>query len=527
MHCRKVVSILGVLIIAAIQARATATPAGNAACNVRDFGATGQPQMDATEAFRKAVDTCAKRGGGTIYVGPGAYTSGPIELKDNIGLYVDAGATISVSSDAKDFEGRPNSLIYSDGARNISISGKGTLDGKAQYRWGISEDKDPEIDLEKTLAQRAGQDMRRSIRVGRVSHILWLQNSTNVHIDDISIINSSEWSVRLDDCARVFVHGAYISSSLAMGVNADGIDLVSSRDVTISDSIVSTGDDAIVLKTMPVKGVLKPVENVTVTNCILTSSSTPLMIGTETYADIRHIIFSNIVIRDSNKGFGINVQDGATVSDVLVSNITMELNRRHWNWWGSAEAFKIVLKKRDASSRVGTIKNIDIDNIVSHSRGTSLLQGLPEKPLENIRLSRLQLFMEPEDAVDKRASDALQFEWAKGLWLHDVDVSWSESHSEKNWRSALALKKVSDFSIDDFAGRQAQQDGAPAIRIDQSIGGEIRNSRAKEGCKVFVELRGHESANVRLADNDVSKAATPIAFSGGAVQGSAVCTRCE
>ena len=516
----------GLLLLSAITARATPSLPKDATCNVRDFGATGSAQGDATDAFRRAVEACAKRGGGTIYVGPGAYTSGPVELKDNIDLYVDAGATVYLGSDPKDFEGRPNALVYSDGAKNISISGKGTLDGKAQYRWGISEDKDPEINPEKALALKSGEDMRRSIRVGRVAHILWLQNSTNVHIDDISIVNSSEWSVRLDGCERVFIHGAYVSSSLTMGVNGDGIDLVSSRDVTISDSVVSTGDDSIVLKTMPVKGVLKPVENVTVTNCILTSSSTPLMIGTETYADIHHVIFSNIVIRNSNKGFGINVQDGATVSDILVSNITMELNRRHWNWWGSAETFKIVLKKRDPSSRIGVIKDIDIDNVVSHARGTSLMEGLPERPLENIRVSRLQVFMEPEDAVDQRATDALQFESITGLRLHDVDVTWSESHVEKGWRSALLLKNVSYFLIDDFAGRQAQQDGAAAMRINESSQGEIRNSLAKTGCKVFSAL-GQKSATVRLANNDVSRAATPVAVSDGAIVGSAMCPSCK
>ena len=41
-----------------------------------------------------------------------------------------------------------------------------------------------------------------------------------------------------------------------------------------------------------------------------------MVIGTETHADIRHVVFSNIVVRDSNRVFGINVQDGGTVSDV-------------------------------------------------------------------------------------------------------------------------------------------------------------------------------------------------------------------
>ena len=62
-----------------------------------------------------------------------------------------------------------------------------------------------------------------------------------------------------------------------------------------------------------------------------------MMIGTETHADIRHVVFSNIVVRDSNKVFGINVQDGGTVSDVRFSNVTFETNRRHWNWWGSVD----------------------------------------------------------------------------------------------------------------------------------------------------------------------------------------------
>jgi polygalacturonase len=237
---------------------------------------------------------------------------------------------------------------------NISIAGNGTLDGEARYELGFPNREDSEISEETAIARTAGEDMRRSLHVGAGSHIIWIRNSTNVHINNVSIVNSPDWSVRIDNSERIFVQGVYIYSSLTMGVNGDGIDLVSSRDVAISDSVITTGDDSIVLKTIPMNGTIKPTENVTVTNCILTSSSTALMIGTETFADIRHVVFSNIVIRNANKGFGINVQDGATVSDVVVSNVTMELNRRHWNWWGSAERFKIVLKKREPRREPGS-----------------------------------------------------------------------------------------------------------------------------------------------------------------------------
>jgi hypothetical protein len=101
------------------------------------------------------------------------------------------------------------------------------------------------------------------------------------------------------------------------------------------------------------------------------------MIGTETHADIRHVVFSNCTIRNSNKGFGINVQDGATVSDIIITNLTVETSRRHWNWWGSAELCKFVLKKREEISRLGQIRDIVILNILSHTRGTSTIRGAP------------------------------------------------------------------------------------------------------------------------------------------------------
>src|SRR5690606_14303086 len=142
------------------------------------------------------------------------------------------------------------------------------------------------------------------------------------------------------------------------------------------------------------------VENITVTNCILSSSSTALMIGTETNADIRHVLFNNCVIRNSNKGFGINVQDGGTVSDVIVSNLTIETNRRHWNWWGSSEMCKFVLKQRTPTSRIGQIRDITVDNIVARVRGTSTITGHADQPIENIRMSNVQILMLPEDAKD-------------------------------------------------------------------------------------------------------------------------------
>jgi hypothetical protein len=342
-----------------------------------------------------------------------------------------------------------------------------------------------------------------------------INDCTNFTLSDVSIINSPLWNVRLNDCNRVFVRGVYIYSDLEKGVNADGIDICSTSNVTISDSVIITADDSIVLKSIPRNGnKANPVENITVTNCVLSSSSTALMIGTETHADIKHVLFNNCVIRNSNKGFGINVQDGATVSNVIFSNLTIETNRRHWNWWGSAEMCKFVLKKRTPTSVLGRIKDIVVNNVIANTRGTTTITGHADQSLENISISNVQLLMNAEDAKDKRATDAIKIEGVKGLNIRDLTVRWSEEETEKKWQSALTLKNVSDVVIDSFSARQGLKDGKDAAILMEHVSDiVIRNSRAAEGTNNFIHLQGQDNKDITLRYNDTKKAWKEITFS--------------
>jgi polygalacturonase len=327
------------------------------------------------------------------------------------------------------------------------------------------------------------------------------------------MINCPLWNVRFHDCNRVFVRGVYIYSDLEKGVNSDGIDIVSTSNVTISDSVIVTADDSIVIKTIPRNGKkANPSENITVTNCILSSSSTPLMIGTETHADIRHVVFNNCVIRNSNKGFGINVQDGATVSDIIFSNLTIETNRRSWFWWGQAEMCKFILKKRTETSALGVIKDILIENVVARVRGTSTITGHSGQSLQNITFSNVQLFMEPEDAKDKRSTHALHFQGVEGLKIRDLSVKWA-GEAEPSWQSAVVLKNVTDFVIDSFSGRQGLKNGsAAAIVLDDATDGVIRNSKASEGTNLFVQVKGNPNNFVSFKENETRKAKKAMSF---------------
>jgi hypothetical protein len=483
--------------------------------DVKKFGATGKREQNATKPFRDAIEACVARGGGTVNVSPGEYTVGTIQLKDNITLNIEAGAALFLSQSKEDFRQGSRSMIFAENAKNIAVTGKGTLNGLAQYEYTEMRGIDPDISKEIEMARAAGMDMRRYYRKATAlnAYMFVINDCTNFLLSDVSIINSPLWAVKLSDCDRVFIRAIYIFSDLEKGVNADGIDICSSRNVIISDSVIVTGDDSIVLKTIARNGKkANPSENITVSNCILSSSSTALMLGTETEADISNVLFNNCVIRNSNKGFGINVQDGATVSNVIFRNLAIETNRRHWNWWGSAEMCKFILLKRKTSSAIGIIKDIVVENIIARVRGTSTVTGYEGQPLENITFSNLQIFMNPEDSKDKRASHALQIEGVDGLKMHNLSVSWAEE-TEKNWQSALVLKNVSDFVIDSFSGRQGLKDSKePAILLDNVRDGIIRDSRATDGTNIFIHVQGNAGNDILLRNNNTKKTKEPITF---------------
>jgi polygalacturonase len=494
--------------------RADQPPAPAGLFDVRAFGATGVRSQSATGAFQAAIDACTAAGGGTVRVPPGDYSLGMIQLKDHVTLALEAGATLSLIQDGAGFPQGRRAMVFAENATNIAVTGRGTLDGLAQYEFVAMRGVDPEIAEEIEIARAAGVDMRRYYRVGVQAYMFILNNCRDVLLRGISIVRSPLWSVRLNDCDRVQVDGVHIYSDLEKGVNADGIDIVSSRNVTIANSIIETADDAIVLKAIARNGQpARPTENVTVTNCVLTSSSTALMIGTETEADIRHVLFTNCVIRNSNKGFGINVQDGAVVSDIIVSHLTIETGRRHWNWWGSAEMCKFVLKKRKPGSPLGAIRDIVVDDVIARPRGTSTIVGHADQPIENIRLTDIEIIMLPENAADKRATDALRLERVHGAQIRNLSVRWSEEAVEPMWQSALRLRRTSEFDIENFIGRQGlQARDAAAIVLEDAGPGIIRNARGTTGCRRLVHVQGQGTTDLTVTGSRVPAGAPSVTF---------------
>lgn len=493
--------------------------------NVKDYGATGKKTELATTAIQAAIDAAAAQGGGQVYVPPGEYLSGTIILKDNITLWIEAGATIfgsrkeeDYSPDHRDHFGNPV-LLYARGVSRLTLRGKGVVNGQAVREYQDLKKVDRFIKNETEIAREAGVEMKMYYKVKPFTALLYFMECQDLTFEDLSFVESNFWTLHLQCCQRVFMRGLYVYSDLASGVNADGIDIAGCQDVTISDCIVITGDDGICLKS---KFIACPVENVTVTNCVVSSSSTALKIGTDTHGDFRHIIFSNCVVYNSNRGLSIVVRDGAVVSDVLFSDITIECRRRHFNWWGDGDPISVLLLKRGEKSILGKIENVRFNNISATGEGTSHIRSHVGRNIVGMSLHNVSIHMRPESRPDKRATHALEATFVDDLDIENLTITWETDSTEDKWEHDLYLEAVHGFELNGFKGQGRGLQRIPLIHLNNVKNALINQAEATQKVHYLISVSGEESSDILVKDANLREKAKTMLWKGDDVGKKAV-----
>ena len=310
--------------------------------NVKNYGATGSKMDDAQKAIQSAVDACAKSGGGTVYVPPGEYTSGTIHLRSHVRFLIDAGATLYASTDPTLYD--MPTLFYAEDAQNITIEGRGTVDGQARYAWKQNMEHYHDIEINRVLAQAwadaHGRVLTRPYPTGRTNpHMVHMRRCKDVRIAGLSFLHSPSWTIYPYACERLVIDGVYIYTNPYEAVWADGIDPDGCKDVRISNCTIETGDDSIVLYSYDISGPALPCENITVTNCRLTSASATLKFCDCNINCVRNVTVDNCVITDSNRGIAFMITMGGYVENVVLSNLVVNCHRFDWFWWGDANPF--------------------------------------------------------------------------------------------------------------------------------------------------------------------------------------------
>ena len=333
--------------------------------DITNFGAVGNGKTLTTSAIQKAIDACHQNGGGTVYFPPGNYLSGSIYLKDKVSLKFASGALLQGSPNLGDYTGKNKCLIYGYGLRNVSITGEGIIDGNGHVFWDKAlkalERPEPWILLDTVEhLTLSGLLFRNS-----PSHTLRVENAHDVTIDNVSMISSFR------------------------GPNTDGIDIVDSENFMISNCYISTGDDAICLKSQR-----DTVQNVVVTNCILESDDAAIKFGTGSRVATRYCSFVNNVIKRSRYGIALFMLDGGVFEHNNFSHLIIETGSR----WHHEYPVYIDIDKRKEASKYGIVRDNTFSNLKMVSGGKVLIAGRPDHHISNLRFTNTTFYLkEPVD----------------------------------------------------------------------------------------------------------------------------------
>ena len=382
--------------------------------NVVDYGAVGNKIVDDAKAIQQAIDECSANGGGTVLL-PANHTfmSGPLCLKSNVDLHLEATAVLLANPDEGIYKlsafgenrGEGMMWIYANGADNISITGKGTIHGNGIAFMGKELDDSYELKPVTTFDPRP--------------HVLTLTDVKNLTIRDITIRDGAYWTVHLIGCDGAVIDGISLLNNLKIR-NGDGIDLDHSRNVRISNCHITSGDDCICLKNRREFEQYGPCHDITVTNCVMTSRSCAIKIGSENMASIYNVVFDNCVITRSNRGLGIQNRDEGTVTDVMFSNIIMDCQLWSDVWWGKAEPIYVTsyprangnhkdanwrFPKGETVGRCGEVSRIYFNNIVANSENGCFVGGDIEGKVNNVHFSNVRLVRKKVTAYEGGAID--------------------------------------------------------------------------------------------------------------------------
>lgn len=500
--------------------------------NVREYGAIGNGQAKDTQSLQRAIDACESAGGGTVLVPAGLYLTGTLYLKSDVELRLSAGATLIASPDREDYNrddqfpenkvfARENvtgaHLIIAYNQVNVSITGQGTIDGNSERFFGALPEG-------KTASYRYKTGSF-AILDWRPGQMIWFCRCRRVAVRDVKLIRSTYWNLFLLGCEDVQVRGITIDNP-AGTQNGDGIDIDCSRNVTVSDCIIRSGDDCITIRAN--KRVLEQStglsENIAVANCVLSSPTCAFRLGVGD-GEIRNCTISNIVVREARTAVNMVCRySGGSKHGTLMEQI-------HFSDFTADVCMPIVMVAGEAATAPAGMRDISFSRFRIVASAGSQMAGTVEAPLSRIRLSdfdwcirggtdNLTLMDELPEHLSKfgyhgmGGTPALPFA-LYGVGLEDVvldniRIRWDRISGV--WQDGLFIDRSSGIEFRHVHMRQPKAAEGAALRCRATDRITLHGCRATAGTSTFlqVERSSPTAPSVRCMNSDLSEAEQPF-----------------
>ena len=460
--------------------------------DIRDFGGVGDGVTLNSEAFAKAIDALAEIGGGRLVVPTGVWLSGPITLKDNIDLHIRPDAILLFSTD-RDlypivetvFEGldtkRCISPINAVGAKNIAITGGGTIDGNgdswrqvkkskiAPSQWkkllqsgGFTNEKGDVWYPDSTSFYGAVVSDAFNVPQGLTTEEEWnkvktylrpvmisLMNCENVLLEDCLFQNSPCWNIHPLMCRNVIINNVTVRNPW-YSQNGDGLDVDSCENVLVINSSFDVGDDAICIKSgkdEDGRRRARPCRNLIVDNCIVFHGHGGFVVGSEMSGGVENIKVSDCRFLGTDVGLRFKscrgrggVVKNIYIEDIVMMNIPTEplLFDLHYGGKSAVEAaaegaspFDVAFVEADETTP--QFRDIYIKDVICSGAARAMyFNGIPEKNIENIVVENCEI-------VSEKGAD---LRYSTGVILKDVKITQSEGEG-------FSVANCSNVLIDD------------------------------------------------------------------------------
>lgn len=265
-----------------------------------------------TRSIQYAVDYIHDRGGGRLVFNVGRYLTGSIHLKSDVGLELEEGAVLLGSLNPFDYDrDEYTALLLADSQRNISICGKGVIDGQgkavAANIVGLAHSGIIQDPLQHDRPSEANRPM-----------LIYFRHCSEVTVKGVTLANAASWVETYDRCSGLRIDSIRVDSKAYW--NNDGMDIVDCSQVSVTGCFIDAADDGICLKS---HDPAMACTDVLVRDCTIRSSANAIKFGTVSRGGFRHIrILHNSVYDTYRSALALEAVDGAEIRDVVADSLT-------------------------------------------------------------------------------------------------------------------------------------------------------------------------------------------------------------
>ena len=425
-----------------------------------------------TKAIQTAIDKMSQKGGGTVVIPDGQWTSGRIILKSGVRLHLSAGAVLTFSGDIKDYQPAVltrnegfdvmslGAMIYANGVENIGITGRGHIVGPSTDCEMYQENRkclvvEQCVDITKPISERLcdGQEGRPVLLPMMLAPV----NCKNILIEGVTIDQGLFWNIVPQYCDNVIIRGVTVNS--AGHGRTDGIDIESTTNSLIEYCSLDCGDDCYTIKSgRGEDGVKigKPSVNVVIRNSIALRGAGGLVLGSETAANMYNIYMHDCVMDGTQQAFRFKSRrprggggHDLWVERVFARNITN--NAFSVDMLGSKKWVGDLANRypaREINELTPEFKNIHIKDITIDGCARFIdVKALPERPLTNVLIEN----------ADVRCKDFLRMQDADGFVLRNATIRTSNPTA-----SVDGCRDVVLFDVG-YDGKELKQDTKNAM----------------------------------------------------------------